>query len=201
METVSRLIEVCHMLHSTGKVSGSGGNVSIRSAGGIWITPTGVSLGDVREDNLVFLRPDGSFDGEIHPSKEWRMHLGCYEVRQDIQALVHVHSLYAVALSCLLRPGDKIPAYFPGYVMRVNDLPMVPYLKPGCPELARQVGEIIAKRNSVLLCNHGVVTVGKEMSQALNIMEEIEENAQLFFILNGRGHAMSDDAIREITHV
>ena len=197
---IQRMLDVCRMLHDTGKVSGSGGNVSIRCEDGILITPTGVSLGDVTEDNLVRVRWDGSFDGVIRPSKEWRMHLICYEKRPDVTALVHVHSLYAVALSCLLRPGDKIPAYFPGYVMRVNDLPMIPYLKPGCPELAESVGEIIAQRNSVLLCNHGVVTVGKDMSQALNIMEEIEENAQLYFILNGRGHALSEEAIRELTN-
>lgn len=200
MESIQRMIDVCHMLHDTGKVSGSGGNVSIRGEDGIWITPTGVSLGDVTEDNLVLLHWDESFEGDIRPSKEFRMHLGCYQRRPDVQALVHVHSLYAVALSCLLRPGDRIPAFFPGYVMRVNDLPMIPYLKPGCPELARQVGDIIETRNSVLLCNHGVVTVGKDMSQALNIMEEIEENAQLYFILNGRGHALSEEAIREITN-
>ena len=200
METIKRMIEVCRMLHDTGKVSGSGGNVSIRCEDGILITPTGVSLGEVTEENLVLLRRDGGFEGTYRPSKEARMHLGCYERRPDVQALVHVHSLYAVALSCLLRPGDRIPAFFPGYVMRVNDLPMIPYLKPGSPELARQVGDVIAARNSVLLCNHGVVTVGKDLSQALNIMEEIEENAQLYFILNGRGHALSDEEIREITN-
>ena len=200
MESIKRFLDVCHMLHDTGKVSGSGGNISIRWEDGILITPTSVSLGDVTEDNLVRVRFDGSFDGDIRPSKEWRMHLICYENRPDITALVHVHSLYAVALSCLLRPGDKIPIYFPGYAMRVNDLPMIPYLKPGHPELARQVGEVIARRNSVLLCNHGVVTVGKDLSQALNIMEEIEENAQLHFILNGRGHTLTLEAVEEIVH-
>lgn len=200
METVQRLIDVCHMLHATGKVSGSGGNVSIRSGDDFWITPSGVSLGDVDENNLVFLHADETYEGSIRPSKEFRMHLGCYAARPDITTVVHVHSLYAVALSCLLSPGDPIPAYFPGYVMRVNDLPMITYLKPGCSELARQVGEIIAVRNSVLLCNHGVVTVGADLSQALNIMEEIEENAQLYFILGGKGHPMTPHAIEEIIH-
>ena len=200
MESIKRFLDVCHMLHDTGKVSGSGGNISIRWEDGILITPTSVSLGDVTEDNLVRVRFDGSFDGDIRPSKEWRMHLICYENRPDITALVHVHSLYAVALSCLLRPGDKIPIYFPGYAMRVNDLPMIPYQKPGHPELSRQVGEVIARRNSVLLFNHGVVTVGKDLSQALNIMEEIEENAQLHFILNGRGHTLTPEAVEEIVH-
>ncbi len=200
MENVQRLISVCHMLHATGKVSGSGGNVSIRAEGGFWITPTGVSLGDVTENNLVFLHADETYEGAFRPSKEFRMHLSCYSARPDITAVVHVHSLYAVALSCLLTPGDSIPAYFPGYVMRVNDLPMVPYLKPGCPELANQVSGIISVRNSVLLCNHGVVTVGTNLSQALNIMEEIEENAQLFFILGGKGHPMTREAIEELVH-
>ena len=199
-EKIKRMLAVCHMLHDTGKVSGSGGNVSIRTEDGIYITPSGVSLGEVTEDNLVLVRFDGSYDGSIKPSKETKMHLKCYEKRPDINAVVHVHSLYAVALSCLLNPGDKIPAYFPGYVMRVNDLPMIPYLKPGCAELAEQASAVIAERNSVLLCNHGVITVGTDMSQALNIMEEIEENAQIHFILGGKGRALSPEAIEEIVN-
>lgn len=187
LEHKQQLIDVCHDLHSRGMVSGSGGNVSIRVGDQIFITPTGVSLSKVEENNLVKLNMDGTWEEGKKPSKEYRLHLGCYLNRPDITAVVHVHSLYSVALSCSIELGTPIPIYFPGYAMRVGHLPMLPYMKPGAKELASGVAAVIKERNSVLLANHGVVSVGTDLQEALNIAEEIEENARLYFILNGKG--------------
>ena len=199
-EKIKSLIDVCHNLHATGMVSGSGGNVSVYDSGKMYITPTGVSLGEVSEENIVCVNvDDGTYSGDIRPSKEYIMHMECYRNRPDITAVVHVHSVYAVAMSCVLNPGDRVPVYFPGYAMRVGYLPLIQYYRPGSKELADDVGEIIKIRNSVMLCNHGVVTVGKDMSQALNIMEEIEENAKLYFIMKDHnGRTLTEEQVREI---
>ena len=187
---MKQLIEVCHSLHARGMVSGSGGNVSIRVGDKILITPTGVSLSAISEENLVVMNMDGTWEGEIRPSKEYVLHQSCYQNRPDVKAVVHVHSLHAVALSCLIEPGDEIPIYFSGYAMRVGRLPMLPYMKPGAKELASGVAEVIKERNSVLLANHGVVCVGADIQEAVNIAEEIEENAHLYFVLQGGGHPL-----------
>lgn len=195
LELQTQLIETCHMLHEKGMVSGSGGNVSIRAGERVWITPTGVSLRAVTKENLVALNMDGTWEGMICPSKEYRLHLQCYVNRPEISSVVHVHSLYSVALSCAIGPEDQIPVYFPGYAMRVGKLPVLPYMRPGDQKLAEAVSSVISRRNSVLLANHGVVTVGRDIQEALNIMEEIEENAQLYFILGGKGHEMREQDV------
>lgn len=138
---------------------------------------------------------DGSYtcpNGGI-PSKEWRMHLACYRARPDVSALVHVHSSNAVAVSCMKDADSScaIPVYTPGYSMRVGELPILPYMTPGSVELCDHVFPLIAERNSVLLANHGPLAVGRSMEEALNIIEEIEDEAKLFLLLGDRGIAMT----------
>lgn len=81
--------------------------------------------------------------------------------------------------------------YTPGYSMRVGELPLLPYMTPGSVELCDHVFPLIAERNSVLLANHGPLAVGRSMEEALNIIEEIEDEAKLFLLLGDRGIAMT----------
>lgn len=188
-------LDTCHLIHAKGLVSGSGGNISLACDDGILITPSGRSLESLKKEDLVLLQMNGSYtcaNGGI-PSKEWRMHLACYRVRSDIRALVHVHSSNAVAVACMkdVDPACAIPVYTPGYSMRVGELPLLPYMKPGSIELCEHVSPLIAERNSVLLANHGPLAVGRSMEEALNIIEEIEDEAKLFLLLGDHGVTMT----------
>ena len=199
-EQKKSLIKICHTIHNKGLVSGSGGNVSIMVNGGILITASGVSLEAAAEDNIVFVDFKEHFSGSIRPSKETALHLRCYASRPDIMAVVHVHSVYSVALSCMKDIQDSciVPVYTPGYGIRVGKLPVIPYFCPGSEKLAKAVALNIAKRDSVLLSNHGLVAVGKSLDDALNLAEEIEENAKIHFILNGKGSYLTDAQIEEL---
>ena len=110
-------------------------------------------------------------------------------------AVIHVHSIYSVAISSLKQVDSAcaIPVYTPGYAARVGRLPLVPYMRAGSLELADSIMATITQRNSVLLANHGVLAVGASADQAFNIVEEIEENAHLHFILNGAGKALTEE--------
>lgn len=193
--SIQLFLDTCHLIHAKGLVSGSGGNISLRCDDGILITPSGRNLESLKEEDLVLLQMDGSCtcpNGGI-PSKEWRMHLACYHARPDVSALVHVHSSNAVAVSCMKDADSScaIPVYTPGYSMRVGELPLLPYMTPGSVELCDHVFPLIAERNSVLLANHGPLAVGRSMEEALNIIEEIEDEAKLFLLLGDRGIAMT----------
>ena len=194
--TIEQFLSTCHLIQAKGMVSGSGGNVSIRCPEGILITPSGRSLESLSEQDLVLLQKDGSFTCQksLVPSKEWRMHLACYE-REDVQAVVHVHSTNAVAVSCLPaeNPECAIPVFTPGYGIRVGKLPLLPYCTPGSQELCEQAARVIAFRNSVLLANHGVLAVGSSLEMALNIAEEIEDEAKLYLLLGSRGRALTEE--------
>ncbi len=187
------IVELCHVIYAKGMVGGSGGNVSIRDGDRILITASGVSLRDVSQDNLSHLSMSGELLQGPPQSKEWQMHIECYR-RETVQAVVHVHSMYSVAIACQsdLDRACTMPVYTPGYSVRVGPLPAVPYLRPGSRELADAVGAVIAERDSVLLANHGVLATGTTPAAAFNLVEEIEENAHLHFILAGNGTALSE---------
>jgi ribulose-5-phosphate 4-epimerase/fuculose-1-phosphate aldolase len=198
-DSIRGLLQLCLRIYDKDFVSGSGGNVSVRDGDTIVITPTGRNLGLLEERDIVRLRLSGEVIGPGKPSQEWRMHVLCY-ARDDVACVVHAHSSYATALSCLATdPACAMPTYTPGYAVRVGKLPVLPYLRPGSEALAGSVGGVIAGngsgpgRNSVLLANHGLLAVGANLEQAMNIAEEIEENARLFFILNGKGRALGDE--------
>ncbi len=194
-QAIQNFLETCHLIQQKGMVSGSGGNLSMRCDDGIMITPSGRSLESLREEDIVVLQEDGSYScsTDCIPSKEWRMHLACYQ-RPDVQALIHVHSTNAVAVSCLknVNVTCAIPVYTPGYCIRVGNLPVLPYMKPGSIELSQEVARVIEYRNSVLLANHGSLAVGHSLEEALNIVEEIEDEAKLYFVLGENGAALTE---------
>jgi 3-dehydro-4-phosphotetronate decarboxylase len=199
-DDIAAFLDLCHRVYDKDLVRGAGGNVSIRSGDQILISPTGRCLGVVVADDVVRLDLGGAAAGAGRPSKEWQMHLACYR-RGDVRAVVHVHSPYAVGIACL-RDLDRVcsmPVYSPGYSVWVGRLPVVPYMSPGSHELADAVAAVIAGRNSVLLANHGVVAVGASAEQAFDIAEEIEENARLHFILDGRGRPLDEQEQAALT--
>ncbi|SFO97461.1 Ribulose-5-phosphate 4-epimerase/Fuculose-1-phosphate aldolase [Cohaesibacter marisflavi] len=199
-KTLSDFIALCHKIYAHDFVPGSGGNASIRLGDRIVITPSGISLGKLEETDLVSIAMDGSVIGKGKPSKEWRMHMNCYE-RADVNAVIHVHSPYAVAIACLkeLDTTCAMPVYTPGYSVRVGALPVVPYYRAGSTELADSIIAIMAHRNSLLLENHGLLTVGVTMDQAFNLVEEVEENAHLHFTLGGAGKPLTREQQEDLT--
>jgi len=187
------LMSICHLVYLRGMVNGSGGNISVRMQDGMLITPTGRSLGQLRADDLVRVGLNGQFSGDVKPSKEVYLHLNCYEQREDVNAVVHVHSPYTVAASCLDNADLDcvMPSFTPGYLARVNKLQMIPYFKPGSLELAKRVRSAIKFTNSVVLANHGIVAVGKDLEGALNIAEEVEGNAKIYLLVGKRGKTLN----------
>ena len=112
----------------------------------------------------------------------------------DVRVVLHVHSVYSVALACLkdLDYACAAPVYTAGYAGRIGNLTTLPYFESGSAALADGVKQVIAQRNSVLLANHGLLTVGASYEQALNLVEEVEANAQLFFILRDQGRSLDE---------
>jgi len=186
------LLYFCRLAFERRLVCGSGGNISVRSGKYILITPTGYSIGALTGDVISKMEMDGALLGGGKPSKEFGMHLACYHCRNDVNAIVHVHPTYAVAVSCL-KDSDcecAMPIYTAGYNARVGKLPIVQYAPPGSAELAAMTADIISQRDSVMLANHGIVTVGSELQSAYNIAEEIEENAHQYWLLGSSGRVL-----------
>ena len=118
------------------------------------------------------------------------MHLAIFQQRSGANAVVHLHSTYCVALSCMKHenPDDIIPPITPYFIMKLGKLAWVPYYPPGDPKLAEAVGKVAADHKAILLANHGPVASGASLEGAVYAMEEFEETAKLVFLL--KNHAV-----------
>ena len=171
-------------LFERGFTVGSSGNVSVRCGDGFLVTPTNSCMGFLEADRLSRLERDGRHVGGDKPTKELPLHFAFYEARPATRAVVHLHSTHATALSCLADtdPQDAIPPITPYVVMRVGRVPVVPYTKPGSPDVAPLVRALAPDHPAVLLANHGPVVAGASLEAAVYAAEELEETARLVLL-------------------
>jgi ribulose-5-phosphate 4-epimerase/fuculose-1-phosphate aldolase len=172
-------------LFERGLTFGSSGNISARLDDGWLMTPTNVALDRLDPARLARLDDEGRLLSGDAPTKESFLHIAMYRERATAKAVVHLHSTYSVAVSCLadVDAADVLPPVTAYYVMRVGALPLVPYYPPGGRELADAVRKLAGKHHAVLLANHGPVVAGDSLAEAVNAIEELEETAKLFLLL------------------
>ena len=173
-------------LFARGFSVGSAGNISARLDDGFLITPTNSCLGRLDPARLARLDTAYRHVGGDKPSKEVFMHRAFYASRPDAQAVVHLHSTWATAVSCLddVDPRDPIPPLTPYFVMRIGGaLPVVRYYRPGDPAMEPAIAAEARSARAVLLANHGPVVSGATLLDAVYAAEELEEAAKLFMVL------------------
>lgn len=176
--------------------SGSSGNISVRCGAGFIITPTNSCLGTLDPARLSKLDSSGGSVSGDKPSKEVPLHLAYYEARPEAQAVVHLHSTYATALSCRsdIDPLDCIPAMTPYVLMRAGRVPLVPYTDPGTDHARPYILRFAPDHAALLLANHGPVVSGTSLEAAVFAAEELEEAAKVAFILEGKQVRLLDAA-------
>lgn len=197
--------DICRIAKSMfdrGLTHGSTGNISARLDDGWLLTPTGSSLGTLDPARLSKLDWQGNLISGNKPSKENFLHLAMYEERAKAAAstgaatgsangtgaVIHLHSTHSVAVSVLadIDVNDVLPPITAYYVMRIGSLPLVPYFAPGDMQLADAVRRFAGKHHALLLANHGPVVAGSSLSAAADAVEELEETAKLFLLLQGK---------------
>jgi L-fuculose-phosphate aldolase len=156
----------------------SGGNLSIRDdTGDIWITPSRLDKGNLRECDIACVHPDGRRTGAAAPSSEFPFHRQIYETRPDIRAIVHAHSVALVAFSMTGEAPDT--RLLPQAREVCGEVICAPYALPGSDALAGKIAETFAGgAHCVLLENHGVVTGGADLQEAFQRFETLEFAAQ-----------------------
>lgn len=169
-----------------GLTAGSSGNISARVEDGFITTPTNSCLGFLKPERLSKLDIDGNHISGDPPTKEIPLHFAFYEGR-PCGAVIHLHSTYATALSCLsdIDRDDALPPITPYVVMRVGQVPVVPYTRPGSTSIKSLVARIVANSSAALLENHGPVVSGVTVEAAAFAIEELEEAAKLAILTRG----------------
>ena len=183
-ETMARLAK---SLFDRGFTVGSSGNISAAVDDGLLITPTNSCFGFLDPARISKIDRAGNHLAGDKPSKEVFLHQAFYDTRQGTGAVVHLHSTYATAISCLVdtNPEDCIPPLTPYVVMRVGQVKLLPYVRPGDKEMGAMIRALNGSHACVLLANHGPVVAAKDIESAVYASEELEETAKLVMMMRG----------------
>lgn len=174
------IIDTCVAMNAQGINQGTSGNVSARCGDGFLITPSGIPYADTQPDQIVEMDLDGGYTGDWLPSSEWRMHMDLFAARPEAQAIVHTHSTYATALSCL---RVEVPAFH--YMIGVTGgttLRCADYATFGTQALSDAMLVALKDRTACLLGNHGMICFGPTLPKALWLAGEVEALCQQYFI-------------------
>lgn len=178
-DNVSKLIEVCNKLYDRELASGKSGNVSIRLGNYIAITPTLKAMNDLNEDDIVLVDMKSNVLTKGKPSSEVGMHLAIYKKRSDVNAIIHTHSPYTTGFAF----SDKKIKRLEGFGEINNPyVASIEYEKPGSDELALNASKAIKNEDVLVLKNHGVICVGKDLNETESLAIFIEESAKTQFV-------------------
>ena len=180
------IVEACRRLEAGGLVAGSSGNVSVRlpAAGDrelFAITPSGVPYRILRPEQVVVIDAQGQLaEGDGRPSSERLAHLTAYRARPDVGAVIHTHSVYASALALA---GQELPPVIDEQVVALGGpVRVAEYGIPATQELADKAVEALGLRQAVLLRNHGALGVGRDLEEALAVVEMLERSARIYLL-------------------
>jgi ribulose-5-phosphate 4-epimerase/fuculose-1-phosphate aldolase len=190
----AELVRVGASLHARGFAHGTAGNISARLGDGWLITPTDACLGALEAARLAKVDAQGMHASGDVPSKTLALHRAVYAAEPSARCVLHTHSTHLVALTLAgaWRDDAIVPPVTPYVVMKVGRVPLVPYARPGAPEVAAQVAAQIRRANAegrrlrgVMLERLGPVVWHESAGAAMAALEELEETAKIW-LLSGR---------------
>lgn len=173
------LVSCGRRLDALGFAPATDGNISVRlGPRALLVTPAGREKGGLSPEELLLVDLEGAVvEGEGRPSTETPMHLLCYRRRGDVGGVVHAHPPVATAFAAAGVPLDA--PVMPEIVLTVGTIPLVPYATPGTEELARALEPFVDGHDAFLLASHGVLTLGRDLREALHRMERVEHLAKV----------------------
>lgn len=191
--------EICRIgrsLYERGYVHASAGNISARlDDGSFLITPTDACLGRLSAQSLALVDPDGTQRSGDRASKTLTLHRRIYACEPQARCVIHTHSTHLVALTLtgVWRQDDILPPITPYYVMKVGHVPLIPYHRPGDPDVADIVAERIRAAQAagtplraVMLDRLGPNVWHGSPAEASAVLEELEETARLWLMCTPR---------------
>lgn len=186
------IVEAGRIGYAKGFLSANNGNISVRLANGnILITPSGLCKGRMTEEDLFVLRADGNTvsnaaDPTLRTSSETPMHLEAFTVRPDIQAVFHAHPPCSIALSVAEKPIQ--PLMVPEVAVALGNVPTSDFGLPSSADDARIIRDLIKDHDALILRNHGSLTVGQHLDEALINLERMEHAAEVQVMADLLGH-------------
>jgi len=186
------VLEACDDLCQNGLMRnlGAGGNVSARDphSGLIAVTPSQLRYDKMSSEDIVITDLDGkvieALPGRI-PTSEILTHTKIYRCFQNVNAVIHTHAPFSVAVASV---EDSISALNYELLYFVSrSVPVIPFVMPGTEEMADRVTEALRLAPAIIIRNHGMFVVGKNLHEALVRAMALEDAAKLYYYASTLG--------------
>lgn len=199
-ELRQQIADFSRLTYERGHLASTDGNLSARMAdGNVLCTPTIINKGFVRPEDPVVVDLEGRLiRGSRKASSEIAMHTLVYELRPDVNAVVHCHPPCATAYAAAGIPLNK--ALLSEVVLALGCIPLAAYGTPGTPELTDRLRPYVENFDALLMANHGVVTYGATMMEAYNRMDTVEHFAKIsiYTRILGQERLLSADDVEKL---
>lgn len=200
MSEISKsIIKAVKELLSQGILYAKGGNLSARyDKNSIIITASGKDYSSISEEDLVVVDYEGKVvKGDKKASIELPLHLAIYRNRKDVQSIIHTHSVWPYILSVC---HQNLPPISDEFTIRLGgEIKVSKYAFPGTKELAENVVEALGTNNAALIANHGCITVGRSIEEALENMIILSNFSKIYVLAKifGTPHTLPKWAIEK----
>lgn len=186
-EIITKIIQFGKMMGDKNYTPGYSGNISMRANNNIAITVSGSANGYLKEEDLTLMDFEGNSlcEGK-KPSSEKKLHIEFYKQREDINAIIHVHSPF---LSSFASSGkDLTLPVMAENVFYFGEIPLAEYALPSSDKLVENTAKYFKTHDAVLMANHGFIIGGSSLEDAYLKLELAEQYAQVVlntYVLGG----------------
>jgi L-fuculose-phosphate aldolase len=204
-EARKEILDIGRRMYEKDYVAANDGNISCKVGPNlIWATPTGVSKGFMRRDQLVKMSLDGVIiqARDLKPSSEIKMHLRLYNENPDIMGVTHAHPPICTSFAIAGIGLDQ--AIYPEALVNLGIVPCVHYETPGSQGIPDSIAPFCRDYNAVLLANHGALSWGTSLTEAFFRLESMEHYATVIMYTGniiGKANVLSCDQVRELLKI
>jgi len=195
------LCRIAALCYQKGYLVGADGNLSVRTRqGSVLVTPAGAMKGFLEPEHLAHVDLEGRVFGPgPRPSTEIGIHLVSYRERADVHAVIHTHPPHAVALS--IAGVDLELPVIPEVIVTIGGTPTAPYATPGTDELAESIRALVRCSDTLIMKNHGAVTLGANLLDAFKKVDMVEHTARILWLahaLRGSVDPLPPEAVQKL---
>ncbi|MDR1389396.1 MAG: class II aldolase/adducin family protein [Treponema sp.] len=204
-EAKEQILEIGRRMYAKNYVAANDGNITCKTGPDtIWATPTGVSKGYMKAEELVKMRLDGTViqQGPLKPSSEIKMHLRVYNENPEVCGVCHAHPPVSTSFAIAGISLDR--AIYPEALVNLGTVPCVHYAAPGSQGIPDSVAPYCKSHNALLLANHGALAWGPTLLESWYRLESVEHYAMILMYTGniiGKANVLSCDQVRELVNI